>query len=708
MLNPGQLVANVLIVAVKKDGTVLGSTSVLLQPGERISKLLGTEPPDGLIPEAAGQGDGYVFVSSDLPVYLTSLFGDDAVNVLSNIPPQQSPEGFDPAAGIPKIEINPSLGVVQPGGDKPFQVEGGTGTPTWSVNGTPGGDSTVGTIDNQGIYTAPAQVPEESPTVTISATVDNQTAGASLDILDKEALFTSVSIVQSVVYLGSLQNLYTAELSILSGSGSGSQPAAVDPAQGSTDSEIFTVPSGFAKQTLAQFPNEEISKMISFTASDDNEYLLLAAKTSGKVIRLDPRIVPGGNPTDVATDLNQPTALVFDSVSGSLLVAEQDKITTVPQVQLEIGLSSQAQAFPAPPLPQRAELLPIQGTSGMVVNDCTGDVIISNGETGEILRYVPTTGSLTTVFSGVQGPAQMLAIHREGVSCPQSFHLLIIEQETDQVLLAVPGRGFRTGWISARQSTDLAFLPGVTPFASSAAILLPEAVAGGTQQLGGFELSAVPIPRIYRARPVNPPREQPQIELGDAVDFTLSSDLQFATSCQDGTTAQGNVLIELQAQGTLGTQNNLPFISGTFTGVFQDSSQGTEGVFSDTCMLQGSLGIAVTPSETGPITNLSGSWQVVIEGVANCVTEEEGFTEQGEDFFDLAFGGEIIQEGEGLSGSLLLPLGEVFDDTDDDPITCSQPGQCEFEEEESGICSLTCSPATPNCEFQLDLSGTIE
>ena len=67
VLNPGQLVANVLIVAVKKDGTVLGSTSVLLQPGERISKLLGTEPPDGLIPEAAGQGDGYVFVSSDLP-----------------------------------------------------------------------------------------------------------------------------------------------------------------------------------------------------------------------------------------------------------------------------------------------------------------------------------------------------------------------------------------------------------------------------------------------------------------------------------------------------------------------------------------------------------------------------------------------------------------------------------------------------------------
>ena len=68
--------------------------------------------------------------------------------------------------------------------------------------------------------------------MTISATVDNQTAGASLDILDKQALFTSVSIVQSVIYLGSQQSLYTAELSILGGSGEGSLPAAVDPTQG--------------------------------------------------------------------------------------------------------------------------------------------------------------------------------------------------------------------------------------------------------------------------------------------------------------------------------------------------------------------------------------------------------------------------------------------------------------------------------------------
>ncbi len=377
VLNPGQLVANVLIVAVKKDGTVLGSTSVLLQPGERISKLLGTEPPDGLIPEAAGQGNGYVFISSDLPVYLTSLFGDNSVSVLSNIPPQQSPEGFDPAAGIPTIGITPSLAIVQPNGTKPFEVVGGGLGAVWSVNGTPGGDSTVGTIDNQGNYTAPAQMPEKSPTVTISATVNNQAAGASLDILDKQALFTSVSVVQSEVYLGSLQNLYTAELSILSGSGEGSIPAAVDPAQGSTDSEIFTVPSSLVKASLANFPNEEIAKMISFTASDNNEYLLLAAKTSGKVIRLDPSMT-GGDPTDVVTGLNEPTALVLDSITGNLLVAEKDKITNVARSTLKSGLTSSAVSLAVSPAGSGAELFPAEEPEGVAVDHCTGNVYFSD------------------------------------------------------------------------------------------------------------------------------------------------------------------------------------------------------------------------------------------------------------------------------------------------------------------------------------------
>ena len=501
ILNPGQLVANVLVVAMTKDGTVLGSTSVLLQPGQRISELLGTEPP-GLVPEAAGQGNGYVFITSDLPVYLTSLFGDSTLNVLSNIPPQQSPEGFDPSAGIPKIEINPSLAIVQPNGEKPFQVEGGTGSATWRVNNISGGDEAVGTIDDQGKYTAPAQVPADSPTVTISATVDNQTAGASLDILDKQALFSSVSIVQSVVYLGSLQNLYTAELSILSGSGSSSQPAAVDPTQGSTDSEIFTVPAGLIKTSLAQFPNEEIAKMISFTASNGQEFLLLAAKTSGKVIRLDP---DSGNTRDVATGLDQPDALVIDSQSGNLLVAEQTQITTVPRADLEVGLMASLRTFPGPGSVPTGTLFQIEGADGVVVDRCTGDIYISDSAAGIVRRFVVQTEELVDLFTGLQQPGQLLGLFRSGISCPDAFQMLVVESGANRLTLLTPSRRLASPWVGAFGSIDVAFLPDDTDFANTSAVLLTELVGGQqTQQSGsGGTLSFVEVASLYQRTPPN-------------------------------------------------------------------------------------------------------------------------------------------------------------------------------------------------------------
>jgi len=40
---------------------------------------------------------------------------------------------------------------------------------TWTVNGVPGGNSTIGTISSTGLYTAPAIVPSPSK-VTVTAT----------------------------------------------------------------------------------------------------------------------------------------------------------------------------------------------------------------------------------------------------------------------------------------------------------------------------------------------------------------------------------------------------------------------------------------------------------------------------------------------------------------------------------------------------------
>ena len=359
-------------------------------------------------------------------------------------------------------------------------------------------------------------MPEKSPTVTISATVNNQAAGASLDILDKQALFTSVSVVQSVVYLGSLQNLYTAELSILSGSGEGSLPAAVDPAQGSTDSEIFTVPSSLVKASLANFPNEEIAKMISFTASDNNEYLLLAAKTSGKVIRLDPSMA-GGDPTDVVTGLNEPTALVLDSITGNLLVAEKDKITNVARSTLESGLTSSAVSLAVSPAGSGAELFPAEEPEGVAVDHCTGNVYFSRRAAGEILKYVRSDGTFVTILSNLIEPTQILPFYRAGVSCPNSFQLLVVEAGRNQIRLLRPVRGTANIWLESPQGKDLALLPADSPFATAQSVLVAEASDEGSpqQEGGGFVVNVVKTEGLYDPRPDNAPG--PQDVLGPVV-----------------------------------------------------------------------------------------------------------------------------------------------------------------------------------------------
>src|SRR5579862_1771948 len=63
------------------------------------------------------------------------------------------------------IVVSPSAVSVVTSGSQQFSAEVPNANPlsqvfvTWSVNGTPGGNSTVGTISTFGVYTAPANIP---------------------------------------------------------------------------------------------------------------------------------------------------------------------------------------------------------------------------------------------------------------------------------------------------------------------------------------------------------------------------------------------------------------------------------------------------------------------------------------------------------------------------------------------------------------------
>src|SRR5205823_5676656 len=61
------------------------------------------------------------------------------------------------------MAISPASVEKIPGGTQQFSVTGGGGGPfAWTVNGVDGGNSTFGTIDASGFYTAPSSQPSPS------------------------------------------------------------------------------------------------------------------------------------------------------------------------------------------------------------------------------------------------------------------------------------------------------------------------------------------------------------------------------------------------------------------------------------------------------------------------------------------------------------------------------------------------------------------
>ena len=86
---PPRLATDVRILALDPSGEVLGSFDTFLQPGQRISKLI-----NDLIPAADNQNGGLIWIKSQIPVYLTSIFGTS--KVLANVPPQPAPDKLSP------------------------------------------------------------------------------------------------------------------------------------------------------------------------------------------------------------------------------------------------------------------------------------------------------------------------------------------------------------------------------------------------------------------------------------------------------------------------------------------------------------------------------------------------------------------------------------------------------------------------------------
>jgi len=480
-LNPGTLAANVRIVAEKATGEILGSYDTVLQPGERIAKLLGT--PE-LIPEAANQSGGVIWVKSDVPVYLASIFGSRAV--LANITPQDAPETYAPDAALQKLKMTPPLAVLRPGQTQQFRTEGATGTLGWKVNGVAGGQASTGTVTSSGLFTAPGTIPPKQ-VVTVSAEASKQAAGGSVDIVDKSVVASDFRVVLTVAYLQRLAKLYAVEFAALGGA----DPGVVAVENG--NSQIVEISATGAKTRLTTFSGEKIAKLLPFRAIDGREYLLASGQTTGRIIRFDPVTRQS---RDVASRLNEPSALVFDPTSGDLLVAEKDKITTVIRNTLESDLTPAAA-----PARSEPEQVPIAatGASGLAVDRCTGKLYYTVSSDGSLVEYDKGTGKARTLLSGLRKPGALLGLYRAGVTCPEGFELLVSETGLERTLLVFPKDGTFLEWVSAPGVNDLALLPEDNALTSRASVVLGE----NSATVGS--LSVVEVASLYDSKPPNPP-----------------------------------------------------------------------------------------------------------------------------------------------------------------------------------------------------------
>ncbi len=499
-LNPASLAADIRIVAASPQGQILGSFYDVLEPGRRISRLV-----TDMIPGAENQSGGFVFVRSNVPLFLTSLFGTSDGRVLANVPPQDIPFTIRPDAGLPQARVLPPLSVLQPGGQTQFTAQGFSGAFDWTVNGFVGGTDGLGTIDNDGLYSAPATALAGLP-VTNAAQTESLAASASVDIISAQTLLGDFGLVQSVAFLESIGRVFTAELIVSGGPSSALAPS------GGVASKTYSANMDDRK-LLVRLEGEDIQKILAFEAPDGSQFLLASATNSGAILRVDP---VSGDSTLLAEGLDSPGTMVLDPQTGNLLVATPTEIVTISRQALEQGLSSDplaATELPEFPQPRQGVMIDLADVSGIAVDQCTGNIFLAQEDLNRLLSFSRSDGVITVLVDGLlASPSELLILYRSGVGCPYSTTVFIVEEGSDQISVYVPHLTdsavgpevlLISPWVPAEGPTDLTLLPPHVDFGPDQSLLASQLIGGESGSL-----ITVDIPVIFQAGPDNPPVNQ--------------------------------------------------------------------------------------------------------------------------------------------------------------------------------------------------------
>ncbi len=553
-LNASALAADLRIVALRPDGSLLGSFDTVLGPGQRISSLI-----ENLIPEAANQAGGVIWVSASRPLYLTSLFGNNQGTVLANIPPQPIPDTYRPDLGITPTRVAPVFAVVGVNQQTTFESTGPSGQPTWSLVAPRDFVGVLGEINPGGVYQAASTAPELP--VTVLAEQGGRVGSATLDVLSTAPFESSLDNVVASAYSEFRRVLYAAR-----SAGQGVDLLRVDP--GST-SFLGSV-------------NGEIGGMTPFQDYTGREYLLLTERASGILVRFDPL---ENQTRDVVGGFENPGAMAFDPVTGNLVVVDDIGLTEVVRTQLESDVvSGLAQNGSLPRI-----LVEEADIGGVAVDGCDGKIYYTQTAGGEIRSFDPRSGVIEVVATDLVSPGALTALQRRDASCSDSLHLLVAEPSINRVTLVAPTDGVATFWPTTAPVRGLVLLAVGNPFSSTESVI---AVGSGT------ELTEVTTARLYQSRAVNPldafptgissdpvndlfqPR-QTQLDLVETSALHDQNSLQLAVTFADpASSARGFIDLDTDADSNTGlaaaTDLNTPYSSGLGVDYYIDLCDGNE------------------------------------------------------------------------------------------------------------------------------------
>ena len=116
--------------------------------------------------------------------------------------------GNNPPPSQVQVTVSPATANVPAGGMVQFSasVANATNTAvTWQVNGTAGGNSTVGTISSSGLYTAPTTVPNPATTTITAVSQADTTASGTASVTVTAASAFNVSPSSATVLAGATQ-----------------------------------------------------------------------------------------------------------------------------------------------------------------------------------------------------------------------------------------------------------------------------------------------------------------------------------------------------------------------------------------------------------------------------------------------------------------------------------------------------------------------